>query len=95
MNAPYPPASHALDPLTSREAESSVTESGKRATHMRIVLLAVRGAPGRCAAELGEVTGLGRVEAARRLSDLKAVGLVEREGTEVYGGDATVEMVAN
>lgn len=76
--APLPASSHFFDPPTSREAEAAVTDSGQRVTHAERVLDAVRTRPGLCAAHYGELTGLGRVEAARRLSDLKALGHVVR-----------------
>lgn len=82
------PIVHATDPQTSYEAAAAVTGSGKRVAHCATVLAAVRRYPGRTAGELGEVTGLGRVEAARRLSDLKArsdVFMGERRVCAVQG----------
>jgi hypothetical protein len=77
------PIVHATDPRTSYEAAAAVTQGGKRGAHCAAVLAAVRRYPGRTAGELGEVTGLGRVEAARRLSDLKRLG-------EVFMGERRV-----
>lgn len=82
----WPPVSHGADPVTSYDAEASVTASGRRSTHVAIVVAAVRETPGLTAGELGERTKLGRVEAARRLSDAKDLGLVYRSGAAVYRG---------
>jgi hypothetical protein len=57
-------------------AEERHTENGKRATHAARVLDAVLAKPGHTADEIGDYTGLGRHEAARRLSDLKSKGQV-------------------
>ena len=67
----FPPAVHTGDPETAVEAERTHTSSGKRATHLALVLKAITETPGLTAAEVGERTGLGHVEAQRRLSDLK------------------------
>ena len=85
--------SSATNPRTSFEAEFNHTLSGKRLTHCELVLSSLLERPGRTAEEYGERTGLGRVEAARRLSDLKGAGLArmvrDAEGKKVivrYGG---------
>jgi hypothetical protein len=74
----WPPASGRDDPATSYDAEAAVTGSGKRRTHAEMVLAWVTRHPGLVAPYYGTVTGLGHVEAQRRLSDLKARGLVRQ-----------------
>lgn len=69
---------HTHGPETEREAAALVTNSGKRETHGRRILAAVRTCPGSTAGELGYYTGLGDVEARRRLYDLWRRGLVTR-----------------
>jgi hypothetical protein len=81
-----PPATHRWDARTSLEAELAITTSGKRQRHADLVLAEVRAFPGLTAHDYGERTGLGRVEAARRLSDLKFAGRVQRVGTAVRAG---------
>lgn len=83
-----PQATHSSDPITSYLAELEVTASGRRATHQALVLALVTRFPGLCAEQVGEQTGLGRTEAARRLSDVKNLGFVRREGRVTYGGSS-------
>lgn len=64
---------HNTDPRTSYEAADAMRESGKRQRHLDLVWAAVVGQAGQTAGELGDRTGLGRFEAARRLSDLKGL----------------------
>jgi hypothetical protein len=75
-----------MDPVTSIEADLRHSESGKKQRHTDLVFAAVQARPGRTAAEYGEITELGRVEAARRLSDLKFAGRVQRVGNTVHNG---------
>lgn len=82
------PGHHRNDPRTSVEADFNHRASGKTETHQNLVLAEVRAQGGMCAEEIGERTGLGRVEAARRLSDLKDRGLVERGERVTYGGSS-------
>ncbi len=70
------PASHKNDPSTSFEAEEKMNQ-GKRFTHQAILSEMVEKQPGKTAAELGEITGLGQHECARRLSEINGV-TVER-----------------
>ena len=70
------PASRRNDPETSRMAERQITDSGKRQTHQRIIAAFVAGHPGHTAAEIGEKTGLGQHECARRLAELKGISVV-------------------
>ena len=77
VNTPdYPPIVHGGDPETAREGAEEVTRSGRRASQMERCLDTVRGSPGLIASEIGAATGLGHVPAQRRLSDLKAQGLI-------------------
>ena len=78
----WPPASGRHDPVTSHEAEAEVTRGGKRRTHAEMVLAAVTEHPGETALFYGSLTGLGHIEAQRRLSDLTHKGLV-RQGEPV------------
>lgn len=85
-----PQATHTSDPITSYLAELEVTASGRRATHQALVLALVTRFPGLCAEQVGEQTGLGRTEAARRLSDAKNKGLARhtqaKDDGVRYGG---------
>ena len=78
------PPVHASDPITSHLA--ALQSDSKRATHMAKVLRAVTEQPALTAEHYGEITGLGRTEAARRLSDLKVEGHVHRTGRITYHG---------
>ena len=73
----WPPASGRDDPATSYDAEAEVNR-GKRRTHAEMVFAWVETAPGLTAPEYGAATELGHIEAQRRLSDLKARGLVRQ-----------------
>lgn len=70
--------SHRNDPETSAMAAESVTQRGKRAAHVALIVAAVCSDPGKTSAELGEIVHLDRVEAARRTSDAMADGLIEQ-----------------
>lgn len=68
----FPPASHRHDPITSIEAERDVSRGGgQRETHRRIVLDAVRNAPGQTASGYASMLHMELIEVRRRLSDLK------------------------
>ena len=68
---PLPRASHRCDPVTSIEAERDVSRpAGQRATHLRIVLDAVRHAPGQTASGYASMLHMELIEVRRRLSDL-------------------------
>lgn len=64
------PASHISDPTTSFEAEAAVNDSGTRQLNIIKVAGYVTENPGKTAPEIGLATGLGHIEAQRRLSDL-------------------------
>lgn len=70
--------SRLTDPETSSMAAESVTQRGKRAAHVALIVAAVCADPGKTSAELGEIVHLDRVEAARRTSDAMADGLIEQ-----------------
>lgn len=86
------PVVHTTDPVTSYEAAAAVTQSGKRASHCDLVLAAVIGQPGMTAGELGDRTGLGRVEAARRLTDLLRLHRVYQGSKRVCASQGTSQM---
>lgn len=77
---------HATDPITSHLA--ALHSEPSRKTHEALVLRAVTDSPGLTAAHYGDMTDLGRVEAARRLSDLKDAGHVRRTGRIQYRGSS-------
>ncbi len=74
------PTSHTHDPPTSREAEEKITESGTREQHAARVLELVKQFPGLTAIELQHqqhgLNWLDEYQIRRRLTDLKAEGLV-------------------
>lgn len=70
-------------PPTSREARRDGVASGRIPRNQNSVMEALRAYPGSTAGELGKYTGLGRVEAARRLSDMAKAGLVLRGESRV------------
>ena len=70
-----PPMSRSSDPPTSDIAEAKHIKSGKRKRNCDLILEAIKANPDCTSAELGELTGLDRVEAARRCSDLRLSGL--------------------
>jgi hypothetical protein len=82
-----PPSFHAVDPEPSRLAADAMEASGDRARHMRLVRGMVRRLPDLTACELygcatpAEAAELKEVqEVRRRLTDLQALGEVERSG---------------
>jgi len=66
------------DPETSEQAAAQHHESGKRQTNKAKLLEAVRRAPGKTSAEYAAQIDIDRVEAARRLPDLRNDGLVRQ-----------------
>ena len=73
------PVAHAGDPSTSHAAAALVTETGTRARHAAAVLKLVREHPASTAIELMHAqtdTDLDEYQIRRRLTDLKAAGLV-------------------
>lgn len=74
-----PPArSRDADDDTSHEAAERMNRSGKAGRHCQMVLKAVAGHPHCTAGEIGELSGLGHIEAQRRLSDLYRAGEVAK-----------------
>ena len=71
------PASHKDDPDSAIQAEVYMNQSGKRFTHQETVTAFVKAAPGRTAAEIGYLSGMGHIEAQRRLSDCSGVTVVK------------------
>ncbi len=84
--ASLPPVAHDHDPITSFEAESHITESGRRESQAQRILRVVTDRPGLTAGDIGDVTGYGHVPAQRRLSDLLAQGKIVRGAPRVYKG---------
>ena len=68
--------SHAMDTVSAHDAAEYMEKSGKATLHRAKVIRAVAEKQGLTAAEIGELTGLGHVEAQRRISDLKNDGVV-------------------
>lgn len=83
---------HASDPITSHLA--ALQHEDKRPTNTAKVFAEIVLHPGLCAEQIGEQTGLGRVEAARRISDLKSEGHVRYEGRMTYGGTSQSRVYA-
>src|SRR3990167_964275 len=71
------PMSRNSDPSTSDIAEANHIKSGKRKRNCDLILEAIKANPDCTSAELGELSGLDRVEAARRCSDLRLPKLVD------------------
>ena len=63
-------------PETSREAAIGVERQGIAPTHRAMLLRSVAVNPGRTSAELAVLCSLDRHEAARRLPELRALGMV-------------------
>lgn len=72
--------SHSMDTVAAHEAAEWMQKSGKAAIHKAKVLSAIADLQGQTCGELGEATGLGHIEAQRRVSDLKNDGLVRYAG---------------
>ena len=77
-----PPSARTTDPTTSHLAAMEVAASGQAKRQKDICLEAVRRHPGRNAKYIGRITELGHVPAQRRLSELKAEGVI-RQGDPV------------
>jgi hypothetical protein len=80
------------DPDTSRQAAEMVTAIGARADHVGRIIRAVRVHPGRTSAELAQLTGLERHEAARRTADAEHQGSIHKGAPRVcsVGGRSAV-----
>lgn len=72
---------HRDDPISSYEAAEM--HAAKRATNKRLVYRLVVRHPGSTAAELASETWLGVVEVRRRLTDLRADGMVYRGASRI------------
>jgi hypothetical protein len=66
------------DPDTSHQAAERTVASGRRDDHVTRVVAAIRSHPGRTSAELAQITGLERHEAARRTADAEHAGRVRK-----------------
>ena len=77
-----PPISRTTDPATSHLAAEAISASGKRESHVALVVEVVRAHPGLVAHEIAPLAGLDYIEAVRRLSDAKNRGLL-RQGFAV------------
>jgi hypothetical protein len=84
------PICHANDPATSRAAANDITKSGRRATDATKVHDAVRSLPGSTSTELASAIDMHLYAVRRRLTDLKAAGLVRR-GDAVRRNGANAE----
>lgn len=69
--------SHSRDTIPAHEAAEYMTRSGKALRHKARIIEFISKNQGMTAAEAGKLTGLGHIEAQRRISDLKNDGLVE------------------
>ena len=69
--------SHSRDTVPAHAAAEYMEKSGKATIHRSMVVEAICNSQGSTAAEIGEKTGLGHIEAQRRISDLKNKGLIE------------------
>ena len=81
----WPPASHAGDPDTSRNAETEWSRSGQRETHLRLVIEAVRNWPGLTARGYAARLERDLIEVRRRLSDCHARKLVRQGDPATVG----------
>jgi hypothetical protein len=69
--------SRANDPESSHLAAESITSTGKRQSHLEIIIAAVYAHPGCTAGELMRYTGLTHVQIDRRTGDLRVSGRVQ------------------
>lgn len=72
------PLSHRNDPETSREAAEKLVASGRLTGQRKAVLEALRQCDGGTHGELGRVMGCDWLVAARRLPELRRMGLVTK-----------------
>ena len=66
----------ATDGLNSHEAATDITTSGKRGTHARRLLAAIRANPGGTLADYADLLEISRERLSKRASDLKNKGFV-------------------
>lgn len=71
------PAARANDPVSSHIAAETITSTGKRQTHLEMIVEAIYAHPGCTAGELTRYTGLTHVQIDRRTGDLRATGRVQ------------------
>ncbi len=69
--------SHNNGTISEHEAAEKMQISGKASRHRAIVLEAISNQQGKTGAQIGEITGLGHIEAQRRISDLKNANVVK------------------
>ncbi|GGA00273.1 hypothetical protein [Dyella caseinilytica] len=65
------PISRANDPVSSHLAAEQITQTGKRQSHLELIVAAVYAHPGCTAGELTQYTGLTHVQIDRRTGDLR------------------------
>lgn len=65
------------DPVSSKLAAEYVEKSGKAETHRELCFAEVLANPGQTCGEIAKSIGLDRVAAARRLPELREMGLIE------------------
>ena len=80
----WPPVSRGNNPESSHEAEKSINESGKRKSHSDMILKVVEEFPGMVTSAVCDRSGLGQMEGRKRLSDLKAKGLIKAGPLLIY-----------
>lgn len=80
------------DPATSKTAAVNVEKLGIAATHREMLLRAVETGPGRTSGELAVACSLNRHEAARRLPELREIGLVRNGEARTCSALGTVGM---
>jgi len=78
------PVSRRDNPLTSYQAEAAINADGSRQTHAATILAIIRNSPGLTTGEVGEASGLGQMEARKRLSDNKNAGLIRSGRSRVW-----------
>lgn len=71
--------------MTKSSKEAFFKNAEKRATNKELVIEALKLNPNRSRFGIGEITGLGHLEAQRRLSDLKNEDRVIETGTRKHG----------
>ena len=72
--------SHRNDTTPAHAAAEAMQRSGRAKYHRELVMAVLRKQQGLTGPEIGRLTGLGHIEAQRRVSDLKNAGLVEYRG---------------
>ena len=70
------PLARNTDPMTSHQAAEDAAKSGRVVSHIDRIVSAIKEHPGKTSAELAQITGLERHEAARRTSDAHALAMV-------------------